>query len=648
MKLKNIKSFIGTALLTIALTACSDILDEQPRSIYEPGFFKSEKGAMGGLTAMYAHLRWLYGDGYLYSAWETGTDEATWAQSADGNFKDMDMSGVGQISVTTHPTSIVWSTVFANINTANGIIENATEVGLSASLVAEAQFFRAFDYFLLVQTYGGVPLDLGSGELKFNTSPTRTSSRNTVPEVYTKAIFPDLLAAVQSLPETGRVTGGATKTLARLYLSKAYLTYGWWLENPKNLPTYPATQRVDPDGKNAQWYYQQAYNIAVEGINNPGPFKLQNTFYDVHVGQNERNSEMLLFADHTETSELYNGSSLTWGNGGPPDNWVVWMMTWNYTNIRSSTSNSAWNAVSTVQRAATQDLGRPWTRMAPPIEVFTKTFADKKLDARYDGTFTTVYRANWDLGGDKTANYYNANFLPIKPGDPILTFLDSDPATPIDYSNAVYKSNVGAGVLPGRADFVISPNAISRLRHPGLWKLGTYRTDNAGGLGQPNAGLTRPYYIAKLSELYFIAAEAAAKGATTVAGKSAKDLINVIRARAGKWRFSNAENTEKIMDNSAALIAATPNTITVDYILEERSREYFGEGYRWFDLVRTQKWEEFAGKFTIAGPNATDVTPQSFTRTIQPHHYLRPIPQGQIDGMELTPEEKAAYQNPGY
>ena len=36
------------------------------------------------------------------------------------------------------------------------------------------------------------------------------------------------------------------------------------------------------------------------------------------------------------------------------------------------------------------------------------------------------------------------------------------------------------------------------------------------------------------------------------------------------------------------------------------------------------------------------------TRTIQPFHYIRPIPQGQLDGMEMTPEEKAAYQNPSY
>ena len=28
--------------------------------------------------------------------------------------------------------------------------------------------------------------------------------------------------------------------------------------------------------------------------------------------------------------------------------------------------------------------------------------------------------------------------------------------------------------------------------------------------------------------------------------------------------------------------------------------------------------------------------------------YLFPIPQGQLNGMEMTAEEKAAYQNPGY
>lgn len=649
MKHLKIKAFIGSvALAVVLISGCSKILDEQPRSSFTPEYFKTENGVLGGITSLYAHLRNIYGQAYYYNACLTGTDEATYAQSADGNFKDMDMSDAGKVTSTSFPTSIPWGESFSDINTASGILENGTEVGINASLLAEARFFRAFDYFLLVQTYGGVPLDLGAGELKFNTNPVRTSVRNTVPEVYTKAIFPDLLTAINDLPDAGRVTGGITKTAARLYLSKAYLTYAWWLQNPNSIPTYPQADRKDPDGHDAPWYFQQAYDIATTAIDNPGPFALQPTYYDVNLASNDRNSEIVLYADHTETSEQYNGGSLTYGSGGAPDNFAVWMLTWNYTLIRSGKDPSWSGTVSSVQRAATQDLGRPWTRMAPTIGVIENTFADKTDDSRYDGTFVTVYRGNWPLAGDATPTYYNANGLPVHPGDPILTFLDEEPSTPIDYSGWAQKSNVGAGALPGRSDFVISPEGISRLRYPGLWKLGTYRTDNGSGLGQPNAGSTRPFNIAKFSELYFIAAEAAVKGATTTAGKSASDLINVIRARAGKWRYDNNGNTQKIEDNSSEMIAATPATIDINYILAERSREYYGEGYRWYDLVRTQKWAELSSTYRIGGTGINDHTPMTVTRTIQPFQYLRPIPQGQIDGMEMTSDQKAAYQNPGY
>jgi hypothetical protein len=649
MKRIHIKTFIGTALMTLFLLSCSDILDEQPRSIYTPEFFKTEKGVYGGLTAMYAHLRYIYGQAYYFNSCLTGTDEATYAQSADANFKDMDLSGVGSLTPSSSRSDVLWTAAFPNINTASGIIENAVAVGtISDALIAEARFFRAFDYFLLVQTFGGVPLDLGAGELKFNTAPVRTSVRNTVPEVYTKAIFPDLLTAINDLPETGRVTGGVTKTAASLFLANAYLTYGWWLENPNNIPTYPASDRTDPDGHNAQWYFQEAYDVATNAIDNPGSFGLQATYYDVNLAQNDRNKEMLLYADHTQSSEFYNGGSLTYGSGAAPDNFAVWMLTCNYTNLRSATVEDWSKVISSVQREAEQHLGRPWTRMCPTIGVIVNTFADKTNDSRFDGTFTTVYRANWPKGGLTDAFVYNANNMLVYPGEPILTFLNEEPATTIDYSNSTYKSNVGAGVLPGRSDFVISPNGISRIVYPGLWKLGVYRTENGTGLGQPNAGSTRPFNIAKFSELYFIAAEAAVKGATTQAGKSARELINVIRARAGIWRWDNNGNIAKVEDNSAAMTATTPATIDIDYILAERSREYFGEGYRWFDLVRTQKWADIASTYEICGATYGDHTPVTVTRDIQPYLYLRPVPQGQLDGMEMSDAEKDAYQNPGY
>lgn len=641
----NIRVLGTTALALLFATSCSDILDEQPRSIYEPTFFQTEKGVEGGITSMYAHLRYIYGQAYYYNSCLTGTDEATYAQSADGNFKDADLSGVGSLTASSSRSDVLWGTAFSNINTANGVLENGSKVGVSEALLAEAHFFRGMDYFLLVQTFGGVPLDLGAGELKFNVSTSRTSVRNTVPEVYTKAVFPDLKTAITNLPDNPRVTGGVTKTVARLYLSKAYLTYGWWLENPNNIPTYPECDRTDPDGHDAAWYYQQAYDIATEAIDNPGPYGLMESFYQVNAGPYDRNKEILLYADHTQEDEYYNGGSLSYGSGGAPDNFAGWMMNWNYTDIQAKDKDG--NTISPVIRVAEQAYGRPWTRMAPPHGVFTKTFKDKTKDSRYDGTFTTVYRGNWSTNEKDWTTVSGANGIAVAEGEPLLTFLPEDDPN-IQYPDGAGNSNTGAGVITGRGDYVMGPSAISRRVYPGLWKLGPYRTDNGTGPGQPNAGSTRPYNIAKFSELYLIAAEAAVKGATTKPDKSARELVNVLRDRAGKWTFNNAENKEMDVDYGSQLTAETPATIDINFILDERSREFYGEGYRWFDLVRTQKWNEYADSYEICGNDKGDRNIVTYTRTIKPGHYLRPIPQGQLDGMEMSADEKKNYQNPEY
>lgn len=641
----NIRVLGTTALALLFATSCSDILDEQPRSIYEPTFFQTEKGVEGGITSMYAHLRYIYGQAYYYNSCLTGTDEATYAQSADGNFKDADLSGVGSLTASSSRSDVLWGTAFSNINTANGVLENGSKVGVSEALLAEAHFFRGMDYFLLVQTFGGVPLDLGAGELKFNVSTSRTSVRNTVPEVYTKAVFPDLKTAITNLPDNPRVTGGVTKTVARLYLSKAYLTYGWWLENPNNIPTYPECDRTDPDGHDAAWYYQQAYDIATEAIDNPGPYGLMESFYQVNAGPYDRNKEILLYADHTQEDEYYNGGSLSYGSGGAPDNFAGWMMNWNYTDIQAKDKDG--NTISPVIRVAEQAYGRPWTRMAPPHGVFTKTFKDKTKDSRYDGTFTTVYRGNWSTNGKDWTTVSGANGIAVAEGEPLLTFLPEDDPN-IQYPDGAGNSNTGAGVITGRGDYVMGPSAISRRVYPGLWKLGPYRTDNGTGPGQPNAGSTRPYNIAKFSELYLIAAEAAVKGATTKPDKSARELVNVLRDRAGKWTFNNAENKEMDVDYGSQLTAETPATIDINFILDERSREFYGEGYRWFDLVRTQKWNEYADSYEICGNDKGDRNIVTYTRSIKPGHYLRPIPQGQLDGMEMSADEKKNYQNPEY
>jgi hypothetical protein len=626
------------------MTSCNDVLDEQPRSQFDPTFFTDPKGIEGGLTSLYAHLRYFYGNGYYLNTLETGTDEYTYAQSADGNFKDADLSGVGSVTPTSTVAGGAWGTLFANINTASGVIENGEAAGISPALLAEAYFFRAFDYFILVQTYGGVPLDLGAGELKFNSSTARTSVRNTVPEVYTKCIFPDLEKALNDLPENPRLTGTATKNLARLFLSKAYLTYAWWLENPNNIPTYPECSR---DASQAQSYFKKAYDMAKAAIDNPGPYALQPTFYDVNVATNDRNAEIMLYADHDEDEKFGNGGTgYGWGSGGSPENFAYWMETWNYTEMVAKAASGA--MINPVQREAVQGLGRPWTRMATVADAFMKggVWEDdvKAIDSRYDATFTLSYFTNWDKAGNTEPYVTGANGSQIKPGESYFSWVPESEDSKINYTGADGK--LGFGEMPGHDDFVVAVNHISRKKYPINWKLGIYRTDNAGGLGSKvNGGSPRPWNVAKFSEFYLIAAEAAVKLGDN---DNAKKYVNVLRARAGKQTYCVNKRAPQTADFSAEMVAATPATITIDFILDERSREFWGEGYRWFDLVRTQKWTERASVYHIAGSGYTDKDLEEVHRDIPVNYYIRPIPQGQLDGMEMTAEEKAAYQNPAY
>ncbi|MDR2065018.1 MAG: RagB/SusD family nutrient uptake outer membrane protein [Prevotellaceae bacterium] len=693
---KYIKYITGTTLITLFFTACSDILNEEPRSKFTPDFFTTEKGVEGGINGLYATLRRVYGQPYYYNACETGTDEYTYGSQADNNFRMADHTDGLIADPANSRWDVLWNVAYSAINSSNAIITNAEAVGISPALVAEAYFFRAFYYFQLVQTFGGVPLDLGSGKLEFNVTPSRVSTRNTVPEVYVEAIFPDLLKAVNDLPEKAehlRLEGTVTKNTARLILAKAYLTYGWWLENERDIPTYPSCDRTDPDGHDYKWYFQQAYDVATTGIDNPGIYGLQPTFYDVNVATNDRNNEIMLYADHNETDAKYNEGNVTGWDGSPAadgggQNQAVWMVTWYFHVVTSSLDsvtgfrnandpkapdreilNTATSFTRTVQ--AGQSFSRMWSRMATPVNLFEPggTFDfDKTVDSRFDGTFVTTYRGTWHLSGTGNRPLYNyndnASFLTINPQEPVVSFLDTDPGGityfPIPNTNPNYFtlnaaeekvvnttvdfSGIGLGVLPGRADYVVPLTAISRTVFPGLWKLGAAR--NGTDYNDDKIASTRPFNILKFSEFYFIAAEAAVKGAT--GSRSARELINVIRERAGKWKFSVADNTAKTDDHSADMVAATPGTIDINYILDERSREYFGEGYRWHDLARTRKWEEYAGTYKIYSTHGKASSLQNKTRDIQKWHYLRPIPTSQLDFMEGDEAYKTTYQNPGY
>ena len=65
----------------------------------------------------------------------------------------------------------------------------------------------------------------------------------------------------------------------------------------------------------------------------------------------------------------------------------------------------------------------------------------------------------------------------------------------------------------------------------------------------------------------------------------------------------------------------TANDVTLDFILDERAREFAGEQLRWFDLKRTEKLVE---RVLSLNPDVTRV---------EPFHLIRPIPQAQLDAV---------------
>jgi hypothetical protein len=127
--------------------------------------------------------------------------------------------------------------------------------------------------------------------------------------------------------------------------------------------------------------------------------------------------------------------------------------------------------------------------------------------------------------------------------------------------------------------------------------------------------------VMRLSEIYLIAAEAALHASSPDATKAAK-YLNAIRCRAPK------------------LAAATASTITDDMILDERSKELFGEGQRFFDLIRKNKTITFDDEF---GGLAVTGREKTIDRTFG--KIVLPISQDEINANPaLADQQNAAYK----
>ncbi len=126
--------------------------------------------------------------------------------------------------------------------------------------------------------------------------------------------------------------------------------------------------------------------------------------------------------------------------------------------------------------------------------------------------------------------------------------------------------------------------------------------------------------VIRLSEIYLTAAEAALNKPAPDRAK-AVTYLNAIRKR------------------SPDLALATEATITTDMILDEKSKELYGEGHRFFDMLRANKQITFNDEHV-------GVTMSHREKTIDRTFYKTILPIAQTD-IDATPGLEAQ-QNPGY
>ncbi len=212
--MKKILFFILS--ITIFTNCSLEMLPETELS--DAGFWKSEKELRGACNRLYENSLL---DGFSH---DRRSDELV-ATGADG---------ISNGSRSIPATSDDWKKPYDRIYVSNNIIDKSANTGLQENIrnrwIAEAHFFRAYNYFILVKRYGGVPLILKSFDDP--NDPEAFKGRNTLEEVIAQC-YADLEFAAQylptraSLPEAdwGRVTRSAALAMtARIGLYIGTLT----------------------------------------------------------------------------------------------------------------------------------------------------------------------------------------------------------------------------------------------------------------------------------------------------------------------------------------------------------------------------------------------------------------------------------------
>ncbi|MCS3798767.1 RagB/SusD family nutrient uptake outer membrane protein [Niastella sp. OAS944] len=586
---KITKLSYAVAVAAILGTSCNKLDEFNPSNTTGDAIWATPEGFTTLVNGAYRDIHTLYGTEPGLSLGEVGTD--LWIGNG-GNVPNPYYTYAGLVP--SHGTlSETWRNLWNGINMCNTGIANVDKAGFidqkeKAIRLAELHFMRALYYYHLVEQWGGVML-----RTEPTTEPKYTAERSN-PEAFYDLMISDLLFAKENLPkdwgadaaksEYGRASKkSAAGLLARVYLTRASYSTG---------------------GDAAAWY-TKAKDAALDVINNYIAYgcELYKTPADLWNPNNNKLNKESLF------SVTYSVTNVTWSYNSTNGNRMYKWFATKYNGYPGLTMDIKY--------------GHDGDQKAMPTWHLLDLF-DETKDARYDATFqekwfanvksypwkatdTSAFLKNWaDVNGKTVDTLSLAMHITKgvigssedKRKIPYVTFDRND-----TYDNPVPGTPAKLNSDPLKRKFFVFMKKF---------------LDNTRPLATTSGGWNDVFAI-RFAEMYFIAAEAFHKLGDNA---SAATYINVIRDRAKK-----PGATDFLIDASK---------VNMDFILDERAREFCGEQLRFYDLKRVFRGEDFANYIKTYNPDITVVTK---------YHRLRPVPQAEMDALLNSAEFK---QTEGY
>jgi starch-binding outer membrane protein, SusD/RagB family len=633
--------FMFWGLALAGLTACVD-LDEQLVGTVTTTYFTTPAGLEAAVNGGYAQLRDFFGREESFAVTEFGTDLTTNGDQGGYQFENTYAGGLNASA--TH-YQFPWQSFYRGINTSNAVIERAPAVTgmdpvVKAGRIAEAKFLRGLSYFWLVQMYGPVALPLTESQ-----GASNEAHRSPVDSVYLQVVK-DLREAITDLPVTqsqfGRATQGAARhLLAKVLLTRAYHPFAYevantafYLSGPTFLREAGATAatdfaaaRAEADAVIAGGYSLMPNYVdifcAPMGARGPGSY--------CNVPTNENNTEVIWSVQFTTTAGQFTADR---GN-------ALFVQMLSFYDDRQGMARDCNNGRGFRRARPTLFARNLWQR-------WTDSTYGTTLDTRYDGTFQSVWLANWSnsgacfqtQGASRGAGYTVGTCG--SGGLPTFGTNCTNGAALVVGDTAIFQPGrlVGQAVRQSVKYAIYEPCLTEPC--PNQTTLGQYdifrfptmkKWQDEARPDFNNLDGGRDVLLMRLGETYLLAAEAAL-GAGDPAG--ARAYIVTLRQRAANCGGCAAEAANRVIIVDAAHL---PATIDLEYILDERARELYGELTRWLDLARTSLWHRIVDNNWQASQAHGGFFDEA-------KHHLRPIPQAQID---LTAGGAQAFpQNPGY